>query len=332
MATLSLKSSRLPGSPPRRPVAGVRAYLFGRRSAVRRGAPFPVVKAGAPEPYGRLDAQAVAGAGGAASGDFLRHFRSTPQGRSRIADGALVIAADERRGPAWLLAAELFTREKGRLLSLRGRCERPPTCGHPRRSHQCPASCGRTSKGIRFPTRAPVGGRLSDPGGKATAEPEFPTDKRPRADERLDRSLRRVSTLPDLATRRRGRTCICNGRRREQSGVEPCWPSRRRRPPAGRKVAPRPPSTTGPTGKSPRRGTAREYGAVHLPTRARQKADPRPCCRRNGDAGRGRTGPKYEDIAEPIPGPSTEVFRRSWQSKHDPLQSSSAYTEHDEQS
>jgi predicted amidohydrolase len=210
-------------------------------------------------------------------------------------DGALVISADERTGlhGCWQRTFAVTGGEFYRFESLRKTTNVP----HPRRSTSV-RILWQDDQGNAVPYDGPVAeGYLI--GWKATAEPEFPSDHETRNDGWTEVSD--VYRVPDRATRAVVELYLQWAPR---SRVE--WSRVSFKPtaaPAGRKVRLAAVHYR-PTGKSPA-GNCREYEPL-IAEAAEQKADLVVLGETITLVGPNR--PKYEDIAEPIPGPSTEYF------------------------
>ena len=221
-------------------------------------------------------------------------FSYEPQGGPQH-DGALIIAADERRGlqGCWQRTFPVKGGEFYRFESLR----KTTNVAHPRRSTSV-RILWQDELGNSVPYSGPVAeGYLI--GWQPTAEPEFPTDRDTRDDGWTE--VADVYRVPDRATRAVVELYL---QWAPQSQVE--WsrvafsPTA---PPAGRKVRLAAVHYR-PTGKSPAEN-CREYEPL-IAAAARQKADLVVLGETITLVGPRR--PKYEDIAEPIPGPSTEYF------------------------
>lgn len=221
-------------------------------------------------------------------------FAFDPQGGPEH-DGTLVISADERRGlhGCWQRTFAVKGGEFYRFEALRKTTNVP----HPRRSTSV-RIMWQDDRGNAVPYEGPVAeGYLV--GWQATAEPEFPTERGARDDgwsEIFD-----VYRVPDRATRAVVELYL---QWAPESRVE--WsrlaldPTAR---PSGRKVRLAAVHYR-PTGKSPAEN-CREYEPF-IADAARQKADLVVLGETITLVGPRR--PNYEDIAEPIPGPSTEYF------------------------
>ena len=210
-------------------------------------------------------------------------------------DGTLVISSDSRRGlhGCW---QRTFRVEGGRyykFTSLRKTTNVP----HPRRSTSV-RILWQDDQVKSVPHEGPVAeGFLI--GWQMMAEPEFPTEKEPRADGWTEVSD--VYRVPDRARRAVVELYLqwAPDSRVEWSGVSFAPTAA----PAGRKVRL---ATVHyrPTGKTPA-GNCQEYEPF-VAEAARQKADLVVLGETITLVGPNR--PRYEDIAEPIPGKSTEYF------------------------
>jgi len=210
-------------------------------------------------------------------------------------DGALIISADERRGlhGCWQRTFAVKGREFYRFEALR----KTTNVRHPRRSTSV-RILWQDNQGNPVTYDGPLApGYLI--GWQATAEPEFPSERGTR-DDGWD-EVSDVYRVPDAATRAVVELYL---QWAPESRVE--WsrvafaPTA---PPSGRKVRLAAVHYR-PTGKSPAEN-CREYEPF-VADAARQKADLVVLGETVTLVGPHR--PKYEDIAEPIPGPSTEYF------------------------
>src|SRR5262245_16356790 len=221
-------------------------------------------------------------------------FSCSPKGGPEH-DGALMIAADERPGlhGCWQRTFNVTGGQFYRFESLRKTTNVP----HPRRSTSV-RILWQDEQGNAVPYDGPVAeGYLI--GWKATAEPEFPTDRDVRDSGWTEVSD--VYRVPDRATRAVVELYL---QWAPQSKVE--WSRVSFKPtaaPAGRKVRLAAVHFR-PSGKTPA-GNCREYEPF-IAEAARRKADLVVLGETITLVGPNR--PKYEDIAEPIPGPSTEYF------------------------
>lgn len=209
--------------------------------------------------------------------------------------GSLVISTDGRKGlhGCWQRNFAVKGSDYVRFAALR----KTTNVSHPRRSTSV-RILWQDDKGKPVPNEAPVfEGFLV--GWEATAEPEFPAEKEPRSDGWAE--LSEVYRVPSRATRAVVELYLqwASDARVEWSGVSLTPASA----PTGRKVRLAAVHYK-PTGASPS-GNCREY-EPYIDEAARQKADLVVLGETITLVGPNR--PKYEDIAEPIPGPSTEYF------------------------
>lgn len=221
-------------------------------------------------------------------------FAFDPEGGPKH-DGALVIAADERRGlhGCWQRTFDVKGGEYYHFAALRHTTNVP----HPRRSTSVRV-LWQDDAGNSVPHEGPViGGYLI--GWQPTAEPEFPAERGTRDDGWSEFS--EVYHAPPRATRAVVELYLqwASDARVEWSGVEFSPTSA----PAGRKVRLAAVHFR-PSGKSPAEN-CHEYEPLIVEA-AKQKADLVVLGETITLVGPNR--PKYEDIAEPIPGPSTDYF------------------------
>lgn len=209
--------------------------------------------------------------------------------------GAWVIESDQRRGlhGCWRRTFDVQGGKHYQFTALR----RAEDVVHPRRSTSV-RILWQDSNGNAVPYEGPVAeGYLV--GWTATAEPEFPTDKGLRADGWTEVSD--VYRVPDQASRAVVELYLqwSPDSRVEWSAVNFSPTSR----PSGRPVR-LAAIHYKPTGATPQQNL-REYEPL-VAEAARQRADLAVLGETITLVGPNR--PKYEDIAEPIPGPSTEYF------------------------
>jgi predicted amidohydrolase len=221
-------------------------------------------------------------------------FAFDPHGGPK-GDGALIITADQRRGlhGCWQRTFTVTGGEFYRFEALR----KTDNVAHPRRSTSV-RILWQDDAGNAVPFEGPVAqGYLT--GWQPTAEPEFPTDKTTRDDGWTEVSD--VYHAPGRATRAVVELYLqwAPASRVAWSGVS-LTPTAA---PAGRKVRLAAVHYR-PTGKSPAEN-CREYEPL-VAEAARQKADLVVLGETVTLVGPNR--PKYETIAEPIPGPSTDYF------------------------
>ena len=221
-------------------------------------------------------------------------FSFNPTGGSD-GGGAWVITNDDRRGlhGCWRRTFSVKGGEHYQFASFR----RTHNVPQPRRSTSV-RILWQDDNGAAVPYDGPVAeGYLV--GWTATAEPEFPTDKQTRPDGWTEVSD--VYRVPDHASRAVVELYL---QWAPSSRVE--WSDVRFEPttaPDGRKVRLAAVHYK-PTGETPR-GNLREYEPF-IAEAAKQQADLVVLGETITLVGPNR--PKYEDIAEPIPGPSTEYF------------------------
>ena len=221
-------------------------------------------------------------------------FSFNPQGGPKK-EGALVITADQRRGlyGCWQRTFAVKGGEFYRFEALR----KTENVEHPRRSTSV-RILWQDDAGNAVPYEGPVAqGYLT--GWQPSAEPEFPADR-----ETRDDGWTLVSDIyhtPPKATRAVVELYLqwAPASRVEWSGVALAPTAA----PAGRKVRLAAVHYR-PTGKSPSEN-CREYEPL-IAEAARQKADLAVLGETITLVGPNR--PKYEEIAEPIPGPSTDYF------------------------
>jgi len=221
-------------------------------------------------------------------------FAFDPEGGPKH-DGALVISADERPGlhGCWQRSFAVKGGEFYHFATLRHTKNVP----HPRRSTSVRV-LWQDDAGNSVPHEGPViGGYLI--GWQPMSEPEFPAERGTRDDGWSEFS--EVYHAPPRATRAVVELYLqwASDARVEWSGVEFAPTSA----PTGRKVRLAAVHFR-PSGKSPAEN-CREYEPLIVEA-AKQKADLVVLGETITLVGPNR--PKYEDIAEPIPGPSTEYF------------------------
>jgi predicted amidohydrolase len=221
-------------------------------------------------------------------------FSFDPEGGPKH-NGALVISADERPGlhGCWQRSFTVKGGEFYHFAALRHTKNVP----HPRRSTSVRV-LWQDDAGKSVPYEGPViGGYLI--GWQPTAEPEFPAEPATRDDGWSE--FNEVYHAPPQATRAVVELYLqwASDARVEWSGVEFAPTSA----PTGRKVRLAAVHFR-PSGKSPAEN-CREYEPLIVEA-AKQKADLVVLGETITLVGPNR--PKYEDIAEPIPGPSTDYF------------------------
>lgn len=221
-------------------------------------------------------------------------FAFDPQGGPDH-DGSLVISSDGRRGlhGCWQRTFEVEGDRYFKFASLRKTINVP----HPRRSTSV-RILWQDDQGKSVPHEGEVAAGFLI-GWQPTAEPEFPAEKEPRADGWAE--ISDVYRVPSRATRAVVELYLqwASDSRVEWSGVSFAPTAE----PAGRKVRLAAVHYR-PTGKTPA-GNCQEYEPF-VAEAARQKADLVVLGETITLVGPNR--PRYEDIAEPIPGKSTEYF------------------------